>query len=91
MIVVLPKVYEFPFKVSSVPEEYMVKVFTANGSDEALYEGMRDRCIRYGFNLVYTKNPQVLMPLMVSEQGIVVSAEIFRNTLGGDSCVEHST
>jgi hypothetical protein len=41
MIVVLPKVHEFPFKVSSVPEEDMVKVFTANGSDESLNERMR--------------------------------------------------
>jgi len=41
LVVVLPKVHEFPFKVPSVPDEYMVKVFTANGSEEALYEGMR--------------------------------------------------
>ena len=39
-IVVLPKVHEFPFKVSSVPEEVMVKVFTTNGSDESLNEGV---------------------------------------------------
>jgi len=36
MIVVLPKLHEFPFKVPSVPEEDIVKAFTANGSDEAL-------------------------------------------------------
>jgi len=40
MIVVLPKVHEFPFKVSSVPEECLVKEFSANGSDESLKEGM---------------------------------------------------
>jgi len=41
MIVVSFETSEFPFKVSSVPEEDMVKVFTANGSDESLNEGMR--------------------------------------------------
>jgi hypothetical protein len=40
LVVVLSKVNEFPFKVQSVPEEDLVKVFTANGSDESLNEGM---------------------------------------------------
>jgi len=40
LVVVLSKVNEFPFKVLSIPEEDVVKVFTANGSDESLNEGM---------------------------------------------------
>jgi len=40
MVVILPKVHEFPFKVPSIPEEDMVKVFPANGSDESLNESM---------------------------------------------------
>jgi hypothetical protein len=57
LIVVLPKVHEFPFKVPSIPEEDMVKVFTANGSDESFNERMRAGRIRYGLYLVHTKNP----------------------------------
>jgi len=38
LIVVSPKIHEFLFKFSSIPEEDMVKVFTANGSDESLDE-----------------------------------------------------
>ena len=38
LVVVLSKVNEFPFKVLSIPEEDVVKVFTANGSDESLNE-----------------------------------------------------
>ena len=45
LVVVLSKVNEFPFKIQSIPEEDLVKVFTANGSDESLNEGMRSRCI----------------------------------------------
>ena len=56
LIVVLPKVHEFPFKVPSIPEEDMVKVFTANGSDESLNERMRAGRIRDSLNLIYTKN-----------------------------------
>jgi hypothetical protein len=41
LVVVLPEVNEFPFKVQSIPEEDVVKVFTTNGSDESLNEGMR--------------------------------------------------
>ena len=67
LVVVLSKVNEFPFKVLSIPEEDVVKVFTANGSDESLNEGMRSRCIRDGLNLVYTKNPQVRLPLVIQE------------------------
>jgi hypothetical protein len=41
LVVVFPKIHEFPFKVAGIPEEDMIKVFTANGSDESLNEGMR--------------------------------------------------
>jgi len=40
-VVVLPEVHEFSPKVLSIPEEDPVKVFTTNGSDESLNEGMR--------------------------------------------------
>ena len=58
MKVVIPlEVHEFPFKVPGIPEEDMVKVFTANGSDESFNERMRAGRIRYGLYLVHTKNP----------------------------------
>jgi hypothetical protein len=41
LIVVSPKILEFPFKVQSIPEEDMVKVFTANGSNQLLNETVR--------------------------------------------------
>jgi len=56
LVVVLPKVHEFPFKVPSVPDEYMVKVFTANASDESFNERMRAGRMRYGLYLVHTKS-----------------------------------
>ncbi len=50
LVVVLSKVNEFPFKVQSIPEEDLVKVFTANGSDESLNEGMQADHIETSFN-----------------------------------------
>ena len=66
-VVVLPEVHEFSLKVLSIPKEDVIKVFTANGSDEPLDEGIRYRCIWDGLNLVYTKNPQVRLPLVMQE------------------------
>jgi len=37
-VLVLPEAHEFSLNVLSIPEEDMVKVFTANGSDESLNE-----------------------------------------------------
>ena len=66
-VVVLPEVHEFSLKVLSIPKEDVIKIFSANGSDESLDEGMRYRGIRDGLNLVYTKNPQVRLPLVILE------------------------
>ena len=46
LIVVSPKIHEFPFKVPSIPEEDMVKVFTANGSDVWFNEVMQSGPIK---------------------------------------------
>ena len=66
-VVVLPEFHEFSLKIPSIPKEEAIKVFATNGSDEALNEGMRYRCIWDGLNLVYTKNPQVRLPLVIQE------------------------
>ena len=40
-VVVLPEVCEFPLLVISIPKEGVIKIFTANSSDESLNEGVR--------------------------------------------------
>ena len=67
MVIIGLEVCKLSLQVNVIPEEGLVKVFTANGSDESLNEGMRSRCIRDGLNLVYTKNPQVRLPLVIQE------------------------
>jgi len=41
VVVILLELYEFSLKVLSIPKEDVIKVFTTNGSDESLNEGMR--------------------------------------------------
>ena len=48
LIVVLPEITEFLFKILSIPKENVVKVFTTNRSDQSLNKGMRARGIRDG-------------------------------------------
>ena len=40
-VVIMSKIFQFSHKILSIPKEYVIKVFTANGSDESLNEGVR--------------------------------------------------
>ena len=40
-VVIMSNLFRFSHRVLSIPEEDVIKVFTANGSDESLNEGMR--------------------------------------------------
>jgi hypothetical protein len=51
-VVVLPEIHEFSLKILSIPKVDVIKVFTANGSDESLDEGMRTGCIGNAFDFV---------------------------------------
>ena len=67
MIVIRLEICKLSLQVNRVPEKGVVKKLTADGSNDALNEGMRNRCIRDGLNLIYTKNPQVRLPLVIQE------------------------
>ncbi len=62
-VVVLSELHEFSIKVASIPKVDTVKVFTTNRSNQSLNEGMRQRCIRDGPNLIDAKNPDELLAI----------------------------
>jgi hypothetical protein len=66
-VVIVPIFFPLSLQVAGVPEERMVKIFTANGSDMSLNEGVRYRRIRNGLDLIYIKNSQVRLPLVIQE------------------------
>jgi hypothetical protein len=55
----------------------VVKKFSVNGSDEPLNKGMRAGRIGNAFDLIDIQDAKNDRPSMVSEQGIMVRAEIF--------------
>ena len=67
LVVVLPKVHEFSFKVRSIPEEDVVKVFTTSRPNESLNEGMRKWRIRDTLNLLDIQDAKVCFPSVVLE------------------------
>ena len=64
-VVVLPEVCEFLRKVLGIPKVGVIKIFTANSSDESLNEGVRYRHIWNGLDLINIENPQVRLPLVI--------------------------
>ena len=67
MVVIRLKLCEFLLQVSRIPEQCLIKKFTANRSDESLNEGMREWCIRDGLDLIDIQNPQIRLPLVIQE------------------------
>jgi hypothetical protein len=91
LVVILQEPAEFSFQILRAPQEDAVKVFSPNGSNQSLDEGMRYRAIRDGFDFPDLENPQVGLPSVISEQRIVVRTEIVWSTLRRDGRVEHAT
>ncbi len=67
MVVIRLEVRQLFLQIAGIPEECMVKIFTANSADESLNEGMRLRCIGDGLDLIYTQNSQICLPLVIQE------------------------
>jgi hypothetical protein len=51
-VVVCLKVGQLPREVDRVPEEHVVKIFVANGSDQRFDERMRNRGVRNRLDLL---------------------------------------
>ena len=81
-VVVLPKSFQLLRKINGIPEELLVDVFATNGSNQPLDEGMRLWRIRDRLDFVYTKYPQVRLPLVIKEEWIVIRTEVFRGAAG---------
>ena len=90
-VVVLPEVHEFSLKVLNIPKEDVIKVFTANGTDESLDEGMRAGCIGNAFDFVDIQDAEIRLPALIPEQRVIIRTEVVWDTLGRNGLVEHAT
>ncbi len=76
LVVVSLEVDESTFQVAGVPEKRAIKKFTANSSDQALDERARSWNTGNAFDLIDIQNAKVRFPLVVSEERIIIGAEI---------------
>ena len=77
-VVIISELSQFPRQVARVPEKHAVQVLAPDRSDQALYEGMRDRCVRNRLDLVDLEHTQVGEPAVKTKQRIMIGAEVFR-------------
>ena len=89
-VVKLTECFQFSFKVTGVPEEHLVKVFPAKGSDQSFDERMRVWCIGDCFCFGCTQYLQVRQPLVIQEEWVVIRAELFRCAIGRDGRIGHA-
>ncbi len=88
-VVVILKLLKRLFQIGPVPEKNLVQVFTSDGADEPLGEGMRYRHMGNGFNRLSFTNSQIRPPLVVAIQGIVVRTEIAGHSFPICRLMEH--
>ena len=74
------EVGKFPFKITGIPEQYMVETFSPRRADQALHEWVGPGHMRHGLDFVDLQNPQVRRPTVHLEQRVMIGAEMARGT-----------
>ena len=90
-IVVAGEDFQLLLQVHSVPEEHPIKILPACCADEPLHKRVRNGHRGHSANGLDPQNPQVGLPAVELEQGIVVEAEPKALALTGDRLVEEAT
>ena len=67
MVVIGLEVGKLSLQVNVIPEQCMVKVFTANGSDKSLNEGMLAGRIGNAFDFIDIQDAKIRLPLVILE------------------------
>ena len=78
-------------RVQSVPEEYPIKIFTPDRSNQPFDEGMRDRDVRNRLDHFDLEDAQVGEPAVKPKEWVVIGADMLRYLLAGGGMIEHPT
>lgn len=70
-VVIVLERSQLPVQVSDIPKQDLVEILTADGPDQPFDEGVRDRYLRYRFNLLDTQNSQVSPRSVQHKQEII--------------------
>ncbi len=74
-IVVTLESSELPLEIKAVPEQNVIEELTPNGPDEPFDEGMRQRNVGHGFDLIDVQNSEIHLPPMEFKQRMMVGAD----------------
>ena len=88
-IVIAAERFELARQVERIPEQHPIENLTPNGTDQPLDERMRGRGVGCRFNFLDVEYPQIGKPAVKAKQGIVVNAEVFRQSLSSHGVVKH--
>ena len=74
-----------------VPEEQTIQKLSTNLSCLQLNEWMRRRRVRDAFDVLDLEDSQIGLSSVITEQGIIVGAQVFWNSFGRVSLVKQTT
>ena len=91
VVVELLKAKQFVFQIASSPKGHEVEILSPDCPDESLHERVRDRQVGHGLYFGYLEYSKVRLPMMKSEQRIMIAADVFWRAGTTDRTVEHPT
>ena len=80
---------QFVLQVAGSPKGHEVEIVAPDCADESLDERMRNRQIGHSLYFGYLEYSKVSLPLMKSEQRIMIAADVFWRAGTTDRTVEH--
>ena len=88
-VVIGLEVGELSFEVTAVPKQNMVEKLAPSSANQPLHKGMREWNVRHCFDLIDIQYPQICLPTMKFEQGVMIGTDVSRCALTADGLVEH--
>ena len=89
LVVVVPEGLELSAEIGRIPEQGLIEGFSTNGADRSFNERVRQGDIGHRFELLDFEYPQVGLPTVRSEEGVMVRAHSQRRWIAGRCRVEH--
>lgn len=88
LIVIGSKCFELMLEIGLAPEEHLIQIFSPDGPDESLNEGMRNGSVWDTFDFLYSQYSKIGSPLMRVKNGVIVCTQIFRQNVSCDDFIQ---
>ena len=91
LIVEFSEVMQLFPQVSGAPERYMIEILSPDCADQSFYKRVRERYMRHSLDFADLEYSKIGLPLMETEQRIIVTAEEFWQIGPTDRLAKHPT